>query len=397
MQRPSTGKIQQVRVAIQPGLRGAIYYAIFWGAVAIADPYINIHLMSLGLTGSQIGLVGAISPLMTLTFAPLVSRLADRRAWRVTLLAVLAAGASGAFFLMGLTRMVWLFVFGVGLLALFRSPMFALGDGLVARLAVHHKLDFGNMRLWGSFCYALLAIAFGILWQKVGMHWMFVAASGAYLLVILSSLLLEEDIPTQPHSGGSLGLLGSNGFLMALFGATVLMGGAIFISISFIGVYMKHLGGGDNLVGWLMGVSALCEIPTMFFGARLLKRIGDLGTLLLAYLLLGVGFLGFALTSSPYVLIGMAAIRGVGYGLFTVTTVVLVDRHAPAGLSATVQALVNAGAFGIAPLLASPLGGWVYEYISPQATFIVCVVLAGLAMMTLLGITRFNARPGKVV
>jgi hypothetical protein len=45
-------------------------------------PFINIRFARLGLSGGQIGLLSALLPLMTLSAAPALAALADRRGWR---------------------------------------------------------------------------------------------------------------------------------------------------------------------------------------------------------------------------------------------------------------------------------------------------------------------------
>ena len=48
------------------------------------------------------------------------------------------------------------------------------------------------MRLWGSLSFAVVALACGALWQRVGFRIMFPLAGALLLLVALSTRLLEE-------------------------------------------------------------------------------------------------------------------------------------------------------------------------------------------------------------
>src|SRR5215831_4401172 len=49
-----------------------------FAARGVANPFVNLYLVSIGFTGTQIGLLASISALVQLTVAPLLHNLADR-------------------------------------------------------------------------------------------------------------------------------------------------------------------------------------------------------------------------------------------------------------------------------------------------------------------------------
>jgi MFS family permease len=63
----------------------------------------------------------------------------------------------------------------------------------------------------------------------------------------------------------------------------------------------------------------------------------------------------------------------------TVSTVRLVDERTPPGWAATVQAIMNAGAGGLAPLIASLLGGAIYDAFGPELLWVVCAASIAVA------------------
>jgi len=66
-----------------------------------------------------------------------------------------------------------------------------------------------------------------------------------------------------------------------------------------------------------------------------------------------------------------------------VSTVRLVDERTPPEWAATVQAIMNAGAGGLAPLVASLLGGLIYDTLGPSAVYVACAAAIGLAIAVL--------------
>jgi hypothetical protein len=53
-------------------------------------------------------------------------------------------------------------------LAVFLTPFTSIGDGLVARMAHRNGFNYGGMRLWGSFGFAVSAAVCGATWQSLG-------------------------------------------------------------------------------------------------------------------------------------------------------------------------------------------------------------------------------------
>ncbi len=343
-----------------------------------------MYFTKLGLDGRQIGLLAMLTPLFQTFFTPFYSGLADRRGRRVLMLAIALVGSGLAYLLLGLPQTFLAILVVMILVAMFTSPTTSLGDGLVARMASRHGVDFGRMRLGGSIGYAVVSISMGMLWQRTGYRLLFPIAMVFYLIVAVISLLLEES----PSKDASLQTalpwreIGQHPVLRTLLIATFLVGGAMMMTLTFNGVYMHALGGGDDLIGLQVGLGAIVEVPFMFFTQRIMKKIGGLNTLLLGYICFGGSFLASSLVTTPMALLVVTLLRGPGYALFMVTTVILLDRYA-GEWSATTQSMMNATAFGIAPLLASPLGGLIYDLLGPPRVFLIAGLLVIVAMIVL--------------
>jgi PPP family 3-phenylpropionic acid transporter len=123
----------------------------------------------------------------------------------------------------------------------------------------------------------------------------------------------------------------------------------------------------------------------MRYSGQMLRRWGAIKTLLLAYLLFGSSFIGYAWATSPPMLIMFGLVRGVGFGLFLASTVQVMDERAPAAWKSTVQSLREAGMFGLMPLFAAPLAGAVYDRWGPEAVFLIAAAATGVAALVLVG------------
>jgi MFS transporter, PPP family, 3-phenylpropionic acid transporter len=153
---------------LRPVMRGALFYGSLFAAIGIYEPYANIYFSGLGLNGTQIGLLGALIPLSQLVFGPFYAGIADRKGKRVLMLALTAFAGAAAILLLSVPRTFAGILVVMALAALFRGPIAGLSDGLGARMAVRHNLDFGRMRVAGSIGFAFFSIVFGFVWNRFG-------------------------------------------------------------------------------------------------------------------------------------------------------------------------------------------------------------------------------------
>ncbi|MBU1662630.1 MAG: MFS transporter, partial [Chloroflexi bacterium] len=266
-------KTQSVRHTLSPMFRGALFYLFFFGSMAIFGPFINVYYIELGLTGRQVGILIAISPLVTLLFATPLSALADRRRWRGRILQVALAGIALTIFLLRFPRTFLTLVPLCVLMAIFSSPILSIADSLIARMANRRGLNYGSMRLWGSMGFASSALIFGALWQRFGFAPMFVVGSLALVPVIWVAGLQEEGPIAQQRARPPISDLTRDLGLVMILVATFFVGISTSLAISFEGIYMRYLGGGQLLIGAFISASAFSEILTMRYGTRIAERL----------------------------------------------------------------------------------------------------------------------------
>jgi PPP family 3-phenylpropionic acid transporter len=367
-----------------PAWRGALYYLLYWAFAAVGLPYLNVHYTRIGLSGFEVGVLSALGPLMRLTSGPSLSALADRRGWQKAILALMLALMGFLVFLLGLFRSFLLILPVVFFISVAQSAISPIADAIVARMARRHRVDYGKLRLWGSLGFAVVSVGTGAIWERLGFDAMFLVAALASLPVILATLGLEEErrsAESGPHP--PLITLAQDRGLVALVVANFLIGMGEGLYITFAGIYMDAIGGGELLIGSLFGLSALVELPVMQYGSALTRRIGKPGALILAYVVLGLGYFGFAVAETPAILLVCAMMKGVGFGLYFPTTVSLADDRAPAAWTSTVQSLLMALGWGLAPLITIPIAGWLSDQVGLAQIFWLAgatQLLAGLVL-----------------
>jgi PPP family 3-phenylpropionic acid transporter len=208
---------------------------------------------------------------------------------------------------------------------------------------------------------------------------MFVTAAVLTLPVALFALGLDEDQTHSQETRAPLrAVLGDPG-LIAILAATFFIGLGMQTIFTFGGMYMDDLGGGEFLVGLLFAVSATSELPTMQYSSAIVTRLGSARTLFLSYGLFGLSFAIYALAWAPGVLLVASLFSGLGFGLFFVTTVRLINDRAPPEWLSTAQSLLGSTSFGVSSLVGGLVGGLVYDAWSPPALYAGALVMAILA------------------
>jgi MFS family permease len=375
----------------KPARYGSLFYLGFFLAAGSFAPFLNVYFTELGLSGQQVGLLSILSPISTLVLAPMITSLADRRRWRVRLVqAALACWGLLIFFLGTPATFA-----GIALLmlplAISFSPIMATSDSLIARMAQRHHMNYGGMRLWGSIGFAASALAFGGIWQRFGFRPMFAVGSLLVLpLIWVTGRLEEGPVQAEGEKGRPAELLRDSGLVLLLL-ATFLAGISNSLALTFEGIYVRYLGGSNFLIGLMIAFSAFSELPTMFFGQRVADFLSGPRSVILAYGLMGGAYLGYVLVSNPAALPIFAMLKGLGFGLFFPNTVRILTERSPEKWAATAQSLMAAGMFGLAPLVAGPLGGLIHDRINPAAVFGLGILTLGLAAAVLqLGVRRGN-------
>lgn len=370
----------------EPVTRGARYYGVFWGVMAFYHPFLNVYFAQLGFSGTQIGLLAMVLPLVTLVVAPLVARWADLRRMRVRVLGSSVLAVAPVLLTLLIPRSFVGMLLPMLLHAVARAPIEPMADAIVARMARVYRVDYGAMRLWGSLVWAPSVMVAGWLWQLWPPAALFCITAVLLLPASLTAFSLSEPpAPLSPaQHRGSIREIGWNTAVIGLALASMLIGIGVGMNANFVGVHLDRIGG-TAWVGAYFAVTALSELPTLRWGSRLAERWGAIRMLLLAYAVCSVGYLGYAAADRPSSLVAWSVLYGVGYGLNVVLTVQLIDRLAPGAWSATLQSLVmGVSVFGVARLVAAPLGGMIYDGWGADRLFLAAAASCLAALVALL-------------
>ncbi len=344
----------------------SIYYFLYFGAISFFFPFLALFYQQQGLTGGQIGLLAAISPIISFFAAPLWTGMADasHRHKMITILATLGVVTVAFIFpniasFGGLLLMICLYAF-------FNSPTGSLADSAVLVLLGDRKERYGRIRVWGSVGFGLLAPVAGELVGRFGLKWAF----WGYGILMLGALLAILPVPFRQSSsngsffGGMRTLFANQPWM--LFLVMVFIAGVGMSTINnYLFIYMQSLGASKSLMGIALTVSTISEIPAMFFSDRILRKFGARGMLIIAMSAIGLRLIAYSLTVQPWLVLVIQLIHGLTFAAIYIAGVYFAEQVAPPGMKATAQGMFGGTLMGFGGAAGGLLGGLLLDRFSP--------------------------------
>ncbi|UCF60433.1 MAG: MFS transporter [Anaerolineaceae bacterium] len=374
-------------------------FNFFWFACgACVVPFFVLFYQELGFTGTQIGLLTGITPLITSFSAPFWTGLADakRRHRLIMNLALLIGAISIVIF--PLLKAFLLILIIVIVLNFFLAPVQPFADSATMFMLADEKEMYGRIRLGGTIGYGLAASIAGMVVENYGLRLAFLGSACLMLLafIISQKLVYGQKEAGDPVEGSVRTLLMDPRWL--LFLTVAFVGGLTMAATNnYFFPYMKELGVTESTMGLALMIGTAVEIPVLFWGNRFLKLFKSYRLFMLAMVLTGVRFLLFAVSGTPNAVLFVQLLNGLNFPIMWVAGVSYANENAPAGMSTTALGLFTAMVFGFGNAVGGFMGGLLLERIGGSGIFLVygVIVFIVLAVVTLLS-RRLTAKRKKL-
>ncbi len=370
----------------------AAFYFLYFGAGSALYPYQALYFQSIGIAPAQIGLLLALPPLISLFASPFWTGIADTRHRHLTILTLNIAAATICIALVPAAAQPGVVFLLMASYAFFVAPINALVDSATMSMLSGQREMYGRVRLWGAVGWGLIAPLAGEALNRFGLRWAYWIYAAFFIInLLIARRLTFNRIETARVSfaRGMRQLLTDRRWLVFL--GVVMVGGIGLAAVNnYLFLLMSALGASETLMGISLTISTLSEIPVMFFGNRLLKRLGATGLIALSLGVIGLRSVLFFLAASPLAIIIIQLLHGFTFPSLWLAAVKYAADHAPAGLDATAQGLLGMMMWGVGTSLGGLLGGMLNGQVGVSAMFAIIggVVLAGLAIFLLLGRER---------
>jgi MFS transporter, PPP family, 3-phenylpropionic acid transporter len=384
------------------------FWFVYFGSLGIFYPYFTLYLReNAGLTGTEVGLILAISPLVGMIAQPLWGQLADRTGARSRTLAFLTFGTALGYLGVGLADGFWFIVLAMAGLAFVGTAIFPIMTSVsLAILRNAGGYAFGYVRAWGTAGYFVLILIFPWLLQilptpkdgglassasQPGLGLMFPITATLVLTAAGIAFFLPKKgvVAVRAARGDWRELIDNPAFLrfllFSLF-ANFLMHGPMWLFPLFVRSRGGDLGTIRNM--WILML--LIEIPLVLSTGRGLKRLGARGLLAVGVLLGGVRWTLSALISDPTWLFAVQALHGLTVVGLNIGSPLYLDIVAPEKLRSTAQGVLSMVATGIAGIASNISAGLLIDRSGIDLLYLFCgfgsLVLGALAPCILVGV-----------
>ena len=372
------------------GLSISVFWFTFFGALGIFFPYYSLYLKeNAGLSGTQLGLILSVMPLVGIVAQPFWGQVADRTGARSRVVAFLSMVAAAGFVLLGLAPGFVLILMAAIFLAFFSTPIIPLSVS-VALAAFRHSGPhaYGFARSWGTVGFLASVLIFPVAldrvqeWQGLGplpsgpsepgLGVMFLGTAAVVLLASALALALPREgiVSLRAARGEWRTLLRSGPMRRLLFFS---FAAYLFVTgpMGLLPVYVRAQGGTLETVQTMWILMLVVEIPLILLTGTGLKRIGARGLLAAGVLAGGVRWTVCGLTANPYWIYPVQMLHGVMVTGLMMGGPLYVDRVAPGRLRSTAQGLVAMVGLGLGGIASNTAAGWILDHVGANAPYLI--------------------------
>jgi PPP family 3-phenylpropionic acid transporter len=326
------------------------FFACYFASMGASVPFFPPYLRSLGLSGKQISLMLTVAPILHLGVPLGWGWLADRTRRPDLVLRAVCLAACLLMLPLVFVRTMPAMLFLYAAHQAFAVPIIGLTDA-IALERVRQGADYGRIRLWGSFAFAISSFVVGRLLEWRGRTGgdplvpAFIAC--AMGLAFLTSLTLRGQTERErPHAREISTLLRDRRFLFILLLAP-LHWACTAPYHGFLGILFRDRHLPQGLLGTAFLLSVAAEMTTLFFFRKLRARFRLAPLLIVAFAVTALRWALVGVVRAPVWLVSLQAVHALTFGVFWGAALSWVGECVPPRLRATGQTLFTGVMYGL--------------------------------------------------
>ncbi len=357
----------------------------FHGANTMVVSFLPLLLAYRGLTGQEVGWVLAVGPTVSIFSQPFWGFMSDKYQTVRRILIIVTCGlliSSAVFFQM---KTLILILISAIFFYFFVSPIGPLADSLAQRRASALGVSFGAIRTWGSIGFAASALLVGQLLDWIGIQYLAIPyLFMGTLVLIVSFRIVDVKVETAPVQLKDIHKLIKNYRLLIYLAVLLLVTITHRANDSFIGLFIRELGGRDRLVGWAWFVGVASEAAVFAFAGKWFRKFHPLIFMTTAGLLFAGRWLLYGVVDSPSIIVVLQVFHGLCFGVFYLASFQYVSRLIPVELQATGHLMFMTVFFGISGIIGSLGGGFIIEQYGGHALYFTMAAFALVGSMLIM-------------
>ncbi len=307
----------------------------FFAGLAGLMPFLVLYYEQFGLSGSQIGVLTAIPPFITLFASSVWAAVGDvtRQHGRIMWVTVAGAGIFG--FLISRATSFSSLIPIVILYAIFIAPIMPLLDNSILGILGKEATQYGKFRLWGAVGWGAAAPLIGLVVERYGLDWTFPIFLGGMLLTLFVAFFMpvsQKGIGKEFKHG--LNILLHDKQLLLFLGTMLVIGMGLGIVDIYLFLRLDEIGTSKALMGFTLTMGTASEIVIFFFTDRLLKSLGTSRLLKIGVGALSLQMIGYSFLTVPWVAPLIQILHGPSFAGMWAAGVTIANKRSPEGMGA---------------------------------------------------------------
>lgn len=366
---------------------------LYFGLLAIFIPFLPVYLADQGLRPAQIGFIIGTGGFVTLITQPLWGMISDKtRTIRKVLLLLIFFSSVIGYFLYDSSSYLQLILFAM-LLYFFLMPIDPLTESLNFTMAEKSGISYGSVRTYGALGYAVISLITGYVMSYFGANSLaFLFAGIGLISFIVSWMMPDAPVSGKPVTLSSLKHFFSNKetllFLLLVFICAV----PARMNDTFLGVYIRELGGSAKLVGLTWFLAAGSEIVVFALSFWWLRKGKEIIIISFAAAFFFIRYFVSAWITDPQLLAYLQVMQLLTFPIFYSAAIQYLYRIVPVEWRATGQTVLALLFFGVSGIIASYIGGAIYGAYGGKTLYLFISSISFIGMVFALVLYRIYGK-----
>lgn len=348
------------------------FYLLTFFGVGSISPLLSVYFSEVqNLNGYQVGTLLSIGPIMMIFFQPIWGILADLKNahHKLLMITTFIAGIAGLGYL-AFGDYYW-FLFVAIILGIFQSAIIPLSDSISIQYANRVKVNYGNIRLFGSLGFGLAVFVMGRL-SEFSPDVIFYAFFIVLTIAAFLSLSLPREKPLETKVklfSGVRDLLAIRRFVVFLL-ITFLIFGPNLANNFYFSLFIENSGGTYTGIGIAFLLAVLSEIPFMRVAGAWIHKLGLLQVALIAGVASLARWIFYFFEPGIGLIYATTIVQGFSLGLFIPAGIQYVREVSPVTMTATAVTLYSAIGNGFGNWFCTFISGMIFEEFSIFAVYL---------------------------
>ncbi|MDQ8739065.1 MFS transporter [Paenibacillus sp. LHD-38] len=369
---------------------------LYFALLSMFITFLPVYLDEQGLKPAQIGFIIGTGGFVTIITQPLWGIISDRtKTIRKILLLLLVLSSIIGYALYSSSHFILLILFAM-LMYFFLMPIDPLTESLNFSVSEASNVSYGSIRTYGALGYAVTSLLTGYVMSYFGANSLALlfAAIGAISFAV-SWLMPDVPVTGKPVTLSSLKQFIGNKetlmFLVLIFVCSV----PARMNDTFLGIYIRELGGSPELVGQAFFLAAGSEILVFALSFWWLRKGKEMLLISTSAAFFFIRFFISAWITDPHMLAYLQILQLLTFPVFYSAAIQYLYRIVPVEWRATGQTVLALLFFGVSGILASYLGGSIYGLFGAKTLYLTIAGMSFAGMLFGLVLYRVYEKKGK--